>query len=244
MDELDPNRRDEHLEEAKRRLPGPTYYQVLRWIHETLRPANYVEIGIRHGWSLAQALPGTQRVGVDPEPNLKGEFPDTRVYELTSDEFFARHDLVEILGAPVALGFIDGLHLFEQVLRDFVNLEREADRDGTLVLHDSMPLDAATSTRKRTTLFYSGDVWKAAMALARRRPDLEMVTIRTAPTGLTLVRGLDPGNRNLESELAEIVSEYRELGFDHYLTNRDWMPPELPNESEAVAGWLGRTLPG
>ena len=51
---------------------------------------------------------------------------DATIYELTSDEFFARYDLSELLGGPVELAFIDGLHLFEQVLRDFVNLERHS----------------------------------------------------------------------------------------------------------------------
>src|SRR5262245_21361519 len=59
MEAIDQAQRDEHLAEAQRRLPGPAYYQVLRWIHEALVPTNYVEIGIRRGTSLRMALPGT-----------------------------------------------------------------------------------------------------------------------------------------------------------------------------------------
>ena len=81
---------------------------------------------MRKGMSLRMAVSGTRCIGVDPNPILDRELPDTRIFTLTSDEFFARHDLRDLLGGPVALAFIDGLHLFEQVLRDFINVERHA----------------------------------------------------------------------------------------------------------------------
>jgi hypothetical protein len=230
--------RSAQLAEAARRLPGPGYYVVLRWIHEILEPANYVEIGVRKGVSLRMALEGTRCIGVDPRPMIAQALPATRIYELTSDEFFERHDLHDLLGGPFALAFIDGLHLFEQVLRDFVNLERYSDPSSVILLHDCLPFDEATSRREQTMDFYSGDVWKAALALRRMRPDLEMVTVRTAPTGLCLVRGLDAGSPVLEQELPEIVRTYTDLDFDYYSAHRDEMPPEIPSERRAVRDWL------
>jgi hypothetical protein len=236
----------DHLNASLRRLPGPPYYRVLNWIHRFLEPANYVEIGVQRGVSVLQAVPGTPVVGIDPEPTIEGaveqsiekRLPATRIYELTSDEFFARHDLRDLLGGPVALAFIDGLHLFEQVLRDFVNLERHSDGDTVLLLHDCLPLDEATAGRERTTDFYCGDVWKAVLALHRRRPELDMITVRTAPTGLCLVRGFDGGDRRWDEELPGIVDSYMDLDFDYYLAHRDEMPDEIANEPEVVEEWL------
>jgi Methyltransferase domain len=241
--------RAEHLAAAERRLPGPGYYHVLRWIHEILRPANYVEIGVHRGISLVQALRGTPCIAVDPEPSIdepmereiERKLPATRIYELTSDGFFARYDLRDLLGGAVELAFIDGLHLFEQVLRDFAHLERYAAAGTVFLLHDCLPLDEVTASRERTTDFYCGDVWKAALALRRRRPELEMVTVRTAPTGLCLVRGLDNSNRGFEEELPEIEETYRDVDFEYYLAHRQQMPPEMPNEEEAVRDWLTAT---
>jgi Methyltransferase domain len=239
----------DHLNASLRRLPGPAYYRVLNWIHRFLKPVNYVEIGVHKGVSLLQAVPGTPCViGVDPEPSIEGaveqsierRLPATRIYERTSDEFFARYDLGDLLGGPVALAFIDGLHLFEQVLQDFVNLEKHSDAGTVILLHDCLPLDEVTASRNRTTDFYCGDVWKAALALRRLRPELEMVTVRTPPTGLCLVRGLDAGNQRLEQQLPEIAASYCDLDFDYYLAHRDEMPDEVPNERKAVGAWLRR----
>jgi len=233
----------EHLNESLQRLPGPAYYRVLKTTHRTLRPANYVEIGVHKGISLIQPLPEAKCIGIDPEPSIEEVIerelpPDTTVYELTSDEFFALHDPTELLGGPVEVAFIDGLHLFEQVLQDFINLERHAGPGSLFLLHDCLPLDEVTASRERTTDFYCGDVWKAALVLRRRRPELEMATVRTAPTGLCFVRGLDSANRLLEQELDEIVADYRELDFDYYTAHRDEMPEELPNDEDVVRAWL------
>ena len=136
------------------------------------------------------------------------------------------------------LGFIDGLHLFEQVLRDFINLERYSTPDTVLILHDCLPLNEVTAARERTTDFYAGDVWKATLALRRHRPELDMVLVPTAPTGLCLLRGLDPENRALADNLPEIVAEYMDLGFDYYLDHRDELPPTIENDTAAVRDWL------
>ena len=47
------------------------------------------------------------------------------------------------------LVFIDGLHLFEQVLRDLINVERHSTTDTVVLLHDCLPLDEVTSGRRR-----------------------------------------------------------------------------------------------
>jgi hypothetical protein len=234
--------RAEHLNESLRNLPGPAYYRVLNWIHQFLKPDNYFEIGVHKGTSIRQTPPDTRCIGVDPQPNIQGRLPDAkRIYELTSDDFFERYDLRELLGGPVQVAFIDGLHLFEQVLRDFVNLERSCDPDTVVLLHDCIPLDAETASRERTTDFFSGDVWKAVLAIRRERPDLQMVMVPTAPTGLCLVRGLDRDNRVFERRLPEIVDAYRELDFDYYAAHRDEMPPQIANQVKAVGDWLRAT---
>jgi Methyltransferase domain len=229
----------EHLNESLERLPGPPYYQILKWIHRILEPANYLEIGVHKGFSLQQARPGTPTIGIDPEPDIEEELiADVTIYELTSDEFFARYSPQDLLGGPLELAFIDGLHLFEQVLRDLINVERHSTSDTVVLLHDCLPLDEVTAGRERTTDFYSGDVWKAALVLRRLQPELEMITVRTAPTGLCLVRGLDGVARRLEEEMPEIVATYTDLGYDYYLAHRNEMPEEIPNTQDAVREWL------
>ena len=228
--------RDIHLAQASTALPGPDYYTVLSWIHQILRPATYVEIGIRHGDSLRAVLPETKCVGIDPEPTVNAPLPpDTRVFAMTSDSFFKNYNLSDVLGAKnFSLAFIDGLHLFEQALLDFIHLERFATRQSIIMIHDSLPLDRATSDRVRTTHFYSGDVWKMAMCLKARRKDLRLTTIRTGPTGLCLISRLDPRSDVLVRSFDELVAEYVALDFRDYEDRYHQMPDTVENTYAAV----------
>ena len=93
-----------HLQQAADALPGPDYYAVLRWIHEILRPANYLEIGFRRGDSLRAALPDTRCVAIDPVPDLAAPLPpSTQVLAISSDTFFQRYDLPQLLDASPLL---------------------------------------------------------------------------------------------------------------------------------------------
>lgn len=226
-----------HDRAAARRFPGPDYLEVLDWIHQALRPETYVEIGVLAGGSLRIARPSTVAVGIDPGTRgVTGVA--ARVFSMTSDEFFAQYDLRQVLGGrPVDFALIDGLHLFEQAFADFLKLERYAGPGTVIALHDTIPLDQETSARERTTEFYTGDVWKTVAYLRQNRPDLRMITVRTAPTGLTLIRNLDP-------EWAQREGAGREpapLDWDYYVRHHAEFLGLAPNDREVVESFCQKT---
>jgi Methyltransferase domain len=191
-----------------------TYYGLLRRAHEILRPERYLEIGVHEGHSLAFVRPGTRAVGVDPEPKVESPPDNTVIVPTTSDAFFGDHELVGLLGGPIDLAFVDGLHLHEQTLRDVANVEKRSSPDGVIMIHDCLPIDAKTAARERSTVVWSGDVWKVVVALRRHRPDLTVTTVDVEPTGLAIVSGLDPSNRVLHDDYNGIVEELAGLEFD------------------------------
>ncbi|MEZ5247369.1 MAG: class I SAM-dependent methyltransferase [Acidimicrobiales bacterium] len=191
-----------------------TYYGLLRRAHEVVRPERYLEIGVHEGHSLSFVRPGTRAVGVDPEPKVDSPPDNTVIVAATSDDFFADPDLVGLLGGPIDLAFVDGLHLHEQTLRDVANVERHSHPDGIIMIHDCLPIDAKTAARDRTTVVWSGDVWKVVVALRNHRPDLTVTTVDVEPTGLAIVSGLDPDNTILHDDYDAIIEELAGLGFD------------------------------
>ncbi len=182
------------------------YYVTLDQIHQHVRPRGYVEVGVSRGLALALVLPGTRAIGIDPEPRVS--FPLVRttvVFRESSDEFFDHHDLGEVFGpTPIDLAFIDGRHLFEFALRDFMNVERLSHHGTTVLLHDCLPPDEGAASRERHTSLWSGDVWKLIPTLKRWRPDLNVNVIDVGPAGLGVVSGLDPSSRVLQSDYEAI----------------------------------------
>ena len=175
---------------------GENYLAVLRRLHELLRPATYLEIGCGKRPSLA--LANCAVLAIDPRPRLDlGDVINHRplfaLYRMTSDAFFAWHDPAAVLGAPIDMAFLDGMRLCEYLLRDFINVERCSHRSSTTVIDDCLPVEwpmadrtryAHPSIRAHHKHSWAGDVWRTALLLKRRRPDLQ-ITAYAAPS-LTL----------------------------------------------------------
>ena len=220
-------------------MPGGDYREVLSYLHDRLRPATYVEIGVRTAGSLALAGACTAAIGIDPMFRIERPIrARARLYPLTSDEFFDHYDLLEELHAPrLAMAFVDGLHHFEQVLRDFINLERYADRETLMLFHDCLPVSRIAATRPPRTTMRCGDVWKIIPCLRKYRPDLTVRILPTIPSGLGIVIGGDRNSSVLGQRLEQIVAEHRDMELDYeYLTPEllEQMPGILPNDPQHI----------
>lgn len=217
---------DPRLEDPRFAVPplaGEHYYQVLTRLHRVLEPQSYLEIGIRDGRSFALARCAS--VGIDPAFNIIPAAvvnkPASHLYRMASDAFFARHDPKALLGGPVDIAFLDGMHLFEFLLRDVMHVERHCRPNSILVLHDCLPSDIGMARRDRhwseaagptrSPSAWAGDVWKVLAILRALRPDLRIMVLDAAPTGLVLVTGLDPANTVLQERYFDIVEEYQAL---------------------------------
>jgi hypothetical protein len=183
------------------------YLEFLAALHERLAPPSYLEIGIRHGDSLALAR--CPAVGIDPAFELQVELrDDVALFRETSDEYFDRDDpLAPFAGEPIAFSFIDGMHLAEFVVRDFANVERNAEWSSVVVFDDILPRSAEEAARDRRTRAWTGDVFKVLGVLANHRPDLICLRVDTEPTGLGIVLRLDPLSRKLDEHYDAIAAE-------------------------------------
>ena len=199
-----------HLLLAEVALAGEPYSHLLKRVHEHFRPRTYIEIGIQFGMTFTLAGADTLAIGVDPAPQVEDRLPpNARIFAMTSNEFFASHDLrKELAGKPLDIGLIDGMHLFEYALRDYINLERNSVPETTILLHDCYPLDEMTSARQRATEFWTGDVWKLIVCLKKYRSDLQIHTLAAPPSGLVVIRRLNPASTVLSEQFDAICKEF------------------------------------
>lgn len=186
-----------------------TRHDLLRGLHEVLSPRTYLEIGVNQGSSLT--LSRTKSIGVDPDFVVSQPLHcDLDLVKAKSDEFFTRADaLAHFGGVPVDLAFIDGMHLSEFAVRDFINVERHLAQAGVTVFDDVLPRNALEAARVRRTGAWAGDVFKAVQIIAREREDLVVVLINTWPTGTAIVVGGDPSSNVLHEAYPALV-EYLE----------------------------------
>ena len=224
----------------------PEYYYLLRELHLLLRPAHYLEIGVQYGESLCLAEPETQTIGIDPEPEIRHELTaNTTVFPEKSDDFFAARRKEDVLGNGVIdLAFIDGMHLFESVLDDFIHVERWAGPHTIVLIHDTVPADALSVKRERQTRFWTGDVYKFVLCLKEFRPDLKIYNLNIGPSGLCFVGNLNPASTVLSDRRSEIVNRFMDIEYSTIAPNRDSLLCIRENSNEELsrflAGILGR----
>jgi Methyltransferase domain len=171
--------------------PRMTRHELLEGLHKKTRPRTYLEIGIRTGRSMV--LSRCRSIGVDPMFKIDNPIHcDVQLIKATSDDFFAGDaPLAHFEGVPVDLAFIDGMHLSDFALRDFINIEPYMADTGVVVLDDVLPRNGLEAARDRKTEPWTGDVYKVVEILRRRRPDLVVLLVNTAPTGTAIVVGVE-----------------------------------------------------
>ena len=179
-------------------LTGENYPDVLARLHEVLRPRSYFEIGTLDGLTLRLARCAS--LAVDPQFHIHDNIAEGKpllcLYQMRSDDFFRDYNPAGILGGPIDFAFIDGLHLSEFLLRDFLNTEKYCRRNSVIAMHDCIPTDVymaertphiGTELRPQHEGWWTGDVWKVTLILRKYRPDLFLHSLDASPTGLILV---------------------------------------------------------
>jgi SAM-dependent methyltransferase len=196
----------------------------------------YLEIGVSRG-SAFQRIVADKKIAVDPAFRLSprarrladSKARATYYFETTSDAFFANETaLLERHRIDAAL--IDGLHTYEQALRDIENALRFLRDDGVIVVHDCNPGHASVAfpgasyddfraqhrwwDPRLYSGAWSGDVWKALVNLRSTRTDLR-VAVLDCDFGVGLIRKGSP-----ESTLSYSAEEIDALDYTDLAADR------------------------
>jgi hypothetical protein len=162
-----------------------------------------------------------------------------KLFKLPSDDFFDKHNLREVFGGEdIDLAFIDGLHTFDQALKDFINVERYSKSTTIALFHDILPVIPVTAMRDRESVIWLGDTWKTIVLLIKHRPDLKIFTIPTFPSGLTVVANLNAANKTLPDNLNQLVAEGMAMDLNAYLSDVEKHLNVATNDFGAVARLL------
>ena len=155
----------------------------------------------------------------------------TFVYRMASDVFFARERLRDIFLLGIDVAFIDGEHLIEVVLSEFIATERACRRTSVIVLHDCLPLNERMAERAfrrdetedaATRNFWTGDAWKIVPILRTYRPEIDITYVDCPPTGLVVCSNLNSSSQVLGDSQADILLAFGPMTLGEYGMSRLW----------------------
>lgn len=149
-------------------------YDIINDLIKKYKYESYLEVGYGTGDNFDRITSNgcLAKQGID----IGHGVPDkSKCFIGTATEYFKEFD------KPWDIIFIDGSHLYEDVLEDFNVCLSHLTSSGTIVLHDCLPPSKDFQERKQvpSCAGWTGDVWKAIYILRISRPDLEITTLDT-----------------------------------------------------------------
>lgn len=206
---------------------GPLYRDYVAQVVKKKGARNYMEIGVREGYCISGI--DVPSLGIDPffqfACNPIAGKKALFLFQMGSDEFFRDFDPRDFFGGNVIdVAFLDGLHQFEFLLRDFINTEKVSSRNSMILLDDCLPVNVEMTERvhmpgerkdKELSGWWTGDVWKVVSILRKYRPDLKLIPFDTTPTGNVMVTNLDPDSTLLSDNYHNIVAEFSDLQLNY-----------------------------
>ena len=124
----------------------PSRTEIIQKIINKKKYKDYLEIGCDNDENFSQ-IKVENKIGVDP---LKGG-----TLRMTSDIFFEKNKL------NFDIVFLDGLHTYEQTIKDINNSLKFLKNDGVILIHDCLPRKIWNQIVPRIYGHWNGDVWKA-----------------------------------------------------------------------------------
>jgi hypothetical protein len=185
----------------------------IKLIQEIIRKQKfrtYLEIGTNKGRSLLPVRCHL-KMAVDPGFKIKPQHilkwymknPTNfrnRYFRETSDDFFKNREAYLRKKSYVDIALVDGLHTYEQSLKDVMNVLKYLNPQGLIVMHDCYPPDEVAATPARSVenaieiagdkwkKVWCGEVWKTILYLRKKYPDELDVCVINADFGLGIVR--------------------------------------------------------
>ncbi len=212
--------------------------ELINLICAHVRAKDYLEIGIAKGQTLSNVI-APNKMGVDPAPRLNEissifhpGLHGARLCKLESDHFFA--DNTETFDVI----FVDGLHLYEQAIKDVLNAFNALNPGGFVIAHDLLPENEDEASRERDSYIWNGDVWKIMLDLKTNYPGVGQFVVN-ADCGMGVLWPIDHTQRFEPGFHEEIL----EAPFSIYADDRQvFMDIIEPDHHEIIKQLVARKV--
>ena len=190
----------------------PTRIDLINYLRKINNAKSYLEIGCRSD-KCFNKIKIKNKVGIDPERG--------GTLRMTSDEYFQKHN------EKFDIIFIDGLHLYEQVVIDLNNSLNCLNENGFIILHDLLPTAesrAGEQPAKAKSGGWNGTTWKISWDLIDR--DDVIFNIGLFDEGVGIVQK----NEFIPTDSINIEPKSKNIDYKYYEKNKLDLPFYTWNE--------------
>ncbi|MFA6226944.1 MAG: sulfotransferase [Candidatus Paceibacterota bacterium] len=202
---------------------------VIQHFIDRIGAKTYLEIGVAKGNNFSK-IRVDKKIAVDPRFGLPPGYskkPNESYHEITSDRFFKEYDSL-IGDIELDVVFVDGLHTYEQSLKDINNSLDHLNKNGFVVVHDCNPKSEAAAQKTQSdarklrqrdgdkSTAWNGDVYKTLIYLRSSRKDLNIFTL-DCDQGLGIITKGKP-----EDVLNEDLNNIKDIIYVDFAKKREY----------------------
>lgn len=199
---------------------------IIQALIDAKKARNYLEIGVATGDCFFR-IKCKKKMAVDPRflfgltdklkwirwnpCNIFSEY-----YSVPSDGFFTKYSSM-LASRVLDIVFVDGLHTYNQSLRDIENSLRFLCDDGVIIVDDCNPPNelASCPSKPKMDVPWCGDVWKSIAYLRSTRSDLRTFVLDCAYGLGIIVKAPE------EHVLSYTPVEIEKMSYEDFAANRD-----------------------
>jgi hypothetical protein len=203
----------------------------------------YLEVGVEKGLTF-HALSAARKVAVDPHfqfdvSEAESAHPEATYHQVPSDEYFGSR-----ARGQFEVIYLDGLHTFEQILRDFTNALELITPDGVIVIDDVIPNSYFASMSNASEFwalhaggfvqraFWMGDVYRLVFFIDTFFQQVSFRTVEENHGQLVVWKNVR------ESVPERTVEEVARLPYERVLSERAvFRPAPVADIVDEVASW-------
>jgi hypothetical protein len=217
----------------------------INYLATQLKATKYLEVGVAKGRTFF-GVRIDRKVAVDP--SFQFDVADyrsdsVRFFEVVSDRYFLEHAGAERFD----IIFLDGLHTFEQTLRDFCNSLSFSHERTVWVIDDTLPIDVYSAIKEQRkalqarkdaggqSLAWHGDVYKIVFALHDLFPCFSYCTLSTQGNPQTLIWKCPRRDFSPKYDSLEVVSRLSYFDLRENLSVLNLVSEEVGLEGVAAA---------
>ena len=181
----------------------PSRNEIIQKIIDSKKYKNYLEVGCDKDENFSK-INVEKKIGVDP---LNGG-----TLRMTSDDFFKTNN------EKFDLIFLDGLHTYQQTIKDIDNSLKFLNNHGVVIIHDCLPKKIWNQIVPKVYGHWNGDVWKAIVH-SRTYSYADTYTC-IADHGLGIIF------KRKNRDLLELKKDFKNLKFsEYYYNHKKFMNP-------------------
>jgi tetratricopeptide (TPR) repeat protein len=207
---------------AQAKFPDEDIGSILSYLHSHSKFQSYLEI-VNWDQDIGNSLAKTNTTTISiSHQTLKISTSNRYFFKAHPNLFFNKVNLSDIIQSKLGMIYIASDNDLPQFLIALIYLSDYITPKTIICVKNTYPLDGITSSERKYTSFWTGNIWKLVPVLKEFFPSINIKTLKAFPAGVSIMNNFDAtAGKILRCNFPEIINYADSLHYDDFYYRQD-----------------------